>query len=36
MLFIDALASEEEMMRFCWAGGAAARVPKVETGGVEG
>jgi hypothetical protein len=29
ILFIDALESEDEMRRFCWAGGAAARAPKV-------
>lgn len=29
MLFIDALASEEEMRKFCNLGGAAAGLPKV-------
>ncbi|GFH30620.1 phosphoenolpyruvate/pyruvate domain-containing protein, partial [Haematococcus lacustris] len=29
ILFIDALESEEEMRRLCWAGGAAARCPKM-------
>ncbi len=32
MLFIDALESKEEMIRFCSASGAAARLPKVSVG----